>query len=100
MMNEVPGLALALIIGAGLGAIFFGGLWLTLLRLPTTRWPLPLALGSLVGRTAVIVIGFYLIAAGSWQRLIACLLGFILMRQLLIRWLQPAQLKPLPLKEQ
>ncbi|HLV33901.1 MAG TPA: ATP synthase subunit I [Spirillospora sp.] len=100
MMNEVPGLVLALIIGAGLGAIFFGGLWLTLLRLPAARWPVPLMLGSLVGRMAVIGIGFYLTAAGSWLRLIACLLGFILMRQFLIRWAQPAQLKPLPLKEQ
>jgi F1F0 ATPase subunit 2 len=99
-MNEALDLVLALAAGIGLGAIFFGGLWLTLNRLPTTRWPLPLALGSLIGRTVVVIIGFSLIAAGSWQRLIACLLGFILIRQFLIRWLHPAQLKSMTINEQ
>lgn len=89
MMNELPGIALALVAGAGLGVIFFGGLWLTLTRLPTTRWPMLLALGSLVGRMAITVIGLYLITSGSWQRLAACVVGLILSRQILIRRLHP-----------
>jgi F1F0 ATPase subunit 2 len=73
------------------GAIFFGGLWLTLLKLPSARWPILLVMGSMVGRMGITLISFYLIMDGSWQRLAACVLGFILMRQWLIRRLQPAQ---------
>lgn len=91
MMQEMFSLAVALAAGAGMGAIFFGGLWLTLLKLPTVRWPILLVMGSMVGRMGIVLIGFYLIMNGNWQRLIACVLGFILMRQLLIRQLQPAQ---------
>lgn len=92
MASELPGLILALVIGLGLGGIFFGGLWLTLVRLPTTRWPVLVALGSFVGRIAITVFGFYLIMVGGWPRLLACVLGFILMRQLLIRRLGAARL--------
>ena len=90
-MQEMFSLAVALAAGAGIGAIFFGGLWLTLLKLPTARWPILLVMGSMVGRMGIALISFYLIMNGNWQRLIACVLGFILMRQLLIRQLQPAQ---------
>jgi F1F0 ATPase subunit 2 len=85
MMSELPGLGLSLAVGMALGGVFFGGLWWTLVRLPTTRWPIPLALGSLTGRTGFTVIGFYLVTDGSLARLLICLLGFILMRHLLIR---------------
>lgn len=90
MMNELPGLLLALVLGAGLGLFFFGGLWLTLQKLPTTGQPVLLVLGSLVLRMSVAVVGFYLVMDGSWLRLLACVLGFFLMRQLLIRWLRPS----------
>lgn len=85
MMNELPGLVLALAIGAGLGVVFFGGLWLTLLRVPTSRWPILLVLGSLVGRTAITLAGFYQVMDGNWLRLLACVVGFALVRQWLIR---------------
>lgn len=91
MTNDILQLALALGAGAILGALFFGGLWLTVQILPTTRWPVLVAFGSMMGRIGVAVLGFYLIMDGSWQRLLACLVGFILMRQALIRWLRPPQ---------
>lgn len=91
MIHELPGLVLALAIGSGLGAVFFGGLWLTLVKIPGSRWPMLLVLGSLVMRTAITVIGFYLVMDGNWLRLLACVLGFILVRQHLIRRLSPVQ---------
>ena len=100
MANELLGLALALGAGIGLGAVFFGGLWLTLLKLPAARWPLLLVLGSLVGRMGITLIGFYLVMNGSWQRLIACVVGFVLMRQLVIRRLQPTQSAPVSVEQQ
>ncbi len=100
MMNDILQLVLALAAGAALGAVFFGGLWLTLQQLPTTRRPVLLAMGSLIGRTAIILVGFYLVMDGNWQRLLACALGFILMRQLLIRWLQPGGTRSLSMDQQ
>jgi F1F0 ATPase subunit 2 len=91
IVNELPGLVLALAVGIGLGVVFFGGLWLTLLKLPASRWPTLLMLGSLVGRTAITLAGFYLVMDGNWQRLLACVLGFVLARQLLIRRFGPVQ---------
>lgn len=99
MMNDILQLALALAAGAILGAVFFGGLWLTLQQLPTTRWPMLVALGSLIGRTSVTLLGFYVVMDGNWQRLLVCVLGFILIRQLMIRWLHPTQPSPLSLDQ-
>jgi F1F0 ATPase subunit 2 len=100
MINEVLSLMLALVAGSGLGVIFFGGLWLTLLNLPTTRRPLLLTLGSLAGRMGIALLGFYLIMDGSWQRLIACVLGFFLVRQVFIRWLKPAPAASVAVEQQ
>jgi F1F0 ATPase subunit 2 len=91
MMAELPGLLLALIAGAGLGVIFFGGLWLTLRWLPGARWPMLLALGSLLLRMGIVVGGILLVIDGSLYRLLACVLGFIVTRQLLIRRMGPRQ---------
>ena len=92
MASELAGLALSLVVGMGLGVIFFGGLWLTLVKLPTTRWPVLMALGSLMGRIGITVLGFYLVMDGWWPRLLACVLGFIVTRQLMIRRLGVTQL--------
>ena len=46
-------LALACAAGIGLGLCYFGGLWLTVRRLPSARSPMPIALASFVARTAV-----------------------------------------------
>ncbi len=91
---ELSSLAGALGFGMLLGWFFFGGLWWTLQRLPTSRQPMLLALGSLVTRVAVTVLGFYWIAAGDWRRIAAAVVGFLIVRQLLIRRIRPPT--PLP----
>ncbi len=75
-----------LLVGFGLGAVFFGGLWLTVRRLPTARRPTLLALGSFWVRTAVVVAGFVFTMAGRWQNAAVCLAGFVLARIALARW--------------
>lgn len=75
----------ALFAGAGLGLLFFGGLWWTVRRLPGSDRPGLLLGGSFLLRTALVVGGFWLVMGASWQRAAACLLGFLLARTLLVR---------------
>jgi F1F0 ATPase subunit 2 len=84
----------------GLGLIFFGGLWLTIRWLPTSRWPVVLTLGSLLGRMAVTLVGFYLVLAGRWERLLACLVGFVLSRYLVVALSRPEEAKEPPAQKE
>ena len=63
---------LALVTGVLLGAMFFG---------------------SLLLRTSMALAGFYCIARGHWERLLVCLLGFVMAR-LIVTWLTRAAEKP------
>jgi F1F0 ATPase subunit 2 len=73
-------MALALAGGVLLGATFFGGLWWTVRRGISSKQPALLFLGSVLLRTGMALAGFYLIARGDWERLLASLLGFIMAR--------------------
>jgi F1F0 ATPase subunit 2 len=86
-MNEVVTVALALALVAGLllGAIFFGGLWWTVRKGVSSKRPALLFLGSLLLRTGVVIAGFYLVSDGHWQRLLVCLLGFAVARFIVTR---------------
>ena len=92
-MSDIPALALAFVTGAVLGAIFFGGLWWTVQRGVAARRPELWFLGSLLLRIGVILAGFYLVSQGHWSRLVACLLGFLIARVMVVKWLTgaPAQ---------
>jgi F1F0 ATPase subunit 2 len=88
-MNEWTYLIFALVAGILLGIFYFGGLWLTTLRLPGARRPALLAFGSFVARSGIILGGFYLLTDGRWERLAASLIGFLISRQFFILSLQP-----------
>jgi F1F0 ATPase subunit 2 len=98
MMNltliDLANLFLALSAGAFLGVFYFGALWLTVQRLTRAKRPGLLFLGSYVVRMAVTLVGFYLVMGGQWERLLACVAGFLLARQFLVRYLQPSQALP------
>ena len=83
-MSPLLPLVLSWTAGLGLGLFYFGGLWLTLQRLPDWRWPVPLVLVSFAGRTAVVVVGFYFVMGGHWERMLACLAGFVMVRLVLV----------------
>ena len=85
-MNETLSLVLALVIGVLLGAMFFGGLWWTLQKGLSSKRSALWFFVSLLLRTSIAVAGFYFIARGHWERLLLCLLGFIMAR-LLVTWL-------------
>jgi F1F0 ATPase subunit 2 len=79
-MNEVLILAGSLLAGVLLGAFFFGGLWWTIRSSSPSQWSGLLFSASLLLRMAVAVTGFYLVTHGEWQKLVACLAGFLLAR--------------------
>jgi F1F0 ATPase subunit 2 len=84
-MRESSFLVLALVAGSFLGAAFFGGLWWTIRKGVSSTSPALWFLGSILLRTAIAVVGFYLVGRGDWHRLLACLFGFILGRSLVTR---------------
>ena len=84
-MCKVAILITAFVAGMGLGTFYFGGLWLTVKRLPKVRRPALLSMCSFFGRLGIILFGFYLIMDGHWERMMVCMIGFLLMRGILIR---------------
>jgi F1F0 ATPase subunit 2 len=98
-MNEAPAFILALVGGALLGSIFFGGLWWTIRRGLSSRRPAILFLGSLLLRTSIAIAGFYFIARGDWRRLMACLFGFLVARMFAMRLIRAPSEKGSPIVE-
>ena len=98
-MNETLSLALALVTGGLIGAIYFGGLWWTVQKGSLSKQPALWFLVSLLLRTSIALTGFYFIASGHWQRLLMCLFGFIMAR-LIVTWLTRAAEKPTYLKQE
>ena len=88
MMIETLILLSAWAAGVLLGAVFFGGLWWTVRRGLSSKHPALLFLGSLLLRTSITVTGFCLVANGHWERLLVCLLGFIMARFIATRLTQ------------
>jgi len=71
--------------GAFLGVLFFGGLWWTVRKGLTSPRPALWFLVSAILRTGLVLLGFYGVGGGHWQRLIACLLGFVIARYAVAR---------------
>ncbi len=78
-------LAVSLVAGAATGLFFFGGLWLTVRRIPTSRGPHLLLIGSFFARLAVVLAAFYALVPWGWQAMAVALAGMLIVRQLLVR---------------
>jgi F1F0 ATPase subunit 2 len=76
---------MAVVAGALLGLLYFGGLWWTLSRMSRSSRPLLLYFSSLVLRLAVVLPVFYgVIQRYDWLHLLACMAGFLCSRFLLV----------------
>ena len=85
-MNETLTLVLAWVAGGVLGAMFFGGLWWTVRKGVSSKQPALWFFGSLLLRMSIALAGFYFVSGGHWERLLVCLLGFVMAR-LVVTWL-------------
>ena len=90
-MADLGSIVLAAAAGVVLGIVFYGGLWWTVRKLVTSPNPAVWALSSLLLRMAVAVSGFYLVSGGQWQRLLACIVGFVIARFAVTRVTRPAR---------
>lgn len=80
------------IIGLASGLVYFGGLWVTVRRLPVLGRPMLVALGGMACRLGLALVCVYWIGAGHWSRIASWLLGFFAMRAVLVRRWQPRRL--------
>lgn len=90
-MNEMLTLLLAWGAGAALGALFFGGLWWTVRKSVSSPRPALWFFGSFLLRTSLTLAGFYGVAGSHWQRLLACLVGFVMARLIILQLTRTAQ---------
>jgi F1F0 ATPase subunit 2 len=98
MLDIVP-IILFFAIGAALGALYFGGLWLTVRRVTDARRPKTMLLLSFLGRAAIVLAGFYAVTQvfrGQWEALAVAMLGFMGARSLLIRRWKPRSIPSSP----
>ena len=89
----------ALLAGAALGVVFFGGLWWTVQRGAASSTPARWFLISFVLRTGLVLAGFYWVGAGQLVPLGLCLMGFLVARAIVLlatRTAPDAALKPTP----
>jgi F1F0 ATPase subunit 2 len=93
-MNAAVTLLLAFALGVILGVMFFGGLWWTVARGTGSRYAAPWFLLSLLLRSSGAMLGFYLVGRGSWEKLAACLAGFVIARLIVVPLTAEAALRP------
>ena len=72
--------------GGMIGAMFFGGLWWTVQKALLSARPALCFFSSWLLRMSLALTGFYFVAGGHWQRLLMCLLGFVMARPVVTRF--------------
>lgn len=85
-MTDTLNVLLVFLVGAVLGAVFFGGLWWTIQHQASSPRPALWFLLSFWLRSSVVLAGFFLVSGHHWQRWLVCLLGFVAAR-LVVTWL-------------
>lgn len=82
--SQIISLLPVLLGGAVLGVTFFAGLCWTVRRGIKSAHPALWFFSSFILRTTVALGGIYLLTDGQWPRLLACMLGFIGARMVII----------------
>jgi F1F0 ATPase subunit 2 len=84
-------LALAALAGAALGLTFFGGLWWTTRLGAVSHRPALWFSASLLLRMGIALPGLIWVAGDRWERMLACLAGFLVARTLVTWATRPAR---------
>lgn len=84
-MSDPTALVVAWIAGLMLGAVFFGGLWWTVRKGVASGNPALWFVFSFVVRMLIVLTGFYWVGGGHGDRILVCLLGFVIARVIAVR---------------
>ena len=82
MTPDLGRLMLGAFAGLALGALYFGGLWLTVCFVGRVSRPQRLLLLSAVGRLSGVLLAFYGLLLRGWVTLAAAMAGFLAARTL------------------
>ncbi len=88
LMVRVFAMTLPFAEGVLLGLFFFTGLWWTVRKLESAKSVALLFFSSMLVRTSVVILGFYFIVGEDWQHLTAGLVGFIMARIIITRFVR------------
>ncbi len=99
-MNEIITMILSIAAGAGLGVLFFGGLWYTVRKAVTAKIPALWVFVSFIIRISATFIGFYFIGRQDWRYLLLCLFGFLLARYGVTRYTKSYDAKNLSINKE
>lgn len=99
-MNDLVMDLLVLLGGAGLGLLFFGGLWFTSKKMLTSKRVVLWYLGSLFIRVGITLLGFYYMGQNSLVYMLICLLGFIIARFIVIKMTKAKEVTPIKLEKE
>lgn len=84
-MDKILVLLSIFVAGLLLGAFFFGGLWWTTKKALVSKTPMLWFFSSLVIRLGITLVVLYYISRNHWERMLICLLGFIIARIIIVR---------------
>lgn len=84
-MLSLSTLIVPFLLGGLIGWVYFSGLWETVHRLPEAKSPHRLMILSFVARTLFALGGFFILTDGQWERMIASIAGFLIVKVLLVR---------------
>jgi F1F0 ATPase subunit 2 len=84
-MSTLSTLLVPFILGGLIGWVYFSGLWETVRRLPEANNPHGLMILSFAARTLFALGGFFILADGQWERMVASIAGFFIVKTVLIR---------------
>jgi F1F0 ATPase subunit 2 len=88
-MNNLLTWLLTWVAGGLLGVFFYGGLWWTVQQVVSEGHSALYLVASLLVRTSVTVMGFYFVSDGRFERLIVCMIGFVVARVIVTRVTRP-----------
>jgi F1F0 ATPase subunit 2 len=78
-------LLIPFVLGGLIGWVYFGGLWETVRRLPESKNPQRLMILSFAARTLFALGGFFMLTEGQWERMVAAIAGFFIVKSFLVR---------------
>lgn len=86
MSVEPADIVIPFLLGLVLAAGYMAALWGSVRAVAQSGRSLAWLLVGSVMRIAVLLVLFYLIMDGHWERLLACLAGFVMVRFAVTRW--------------